>query len=71
MKRQNENSIKLSSQRFSTYIVASIGNKYSEFHKTCQERVQSFSLILMVDITKLCDKTIENISEIIDKAKRT
>ena len=57
-------------QGLSIYIEPSIGNQDIEFIETWHERLQGFSLTLMLEVINLCDRTIENISEGIAKTKR-
>ena len=57
-------------QGLSIYIEPSIGNQDGEFIETWHERLQGFSLTLMLEVINLCDRTIENISEDIAKTKR-
>ena len=52
-----------------TYLHRSIWNQDNEFIETWHGRLQSFSLTLISDVMKFCDKTTENVSEEIEKTK--
>ena len=43
-------------QGLSIYIEPSTGNQDSKFPETWHEKLQSFSLTLMSDVTKFCEK---------------